>query len=772
MMVRAANVLIGDSQRPIGLISFRPHQTRFSMWDCDIQSENDTARIRESLRLLLAYGADLTALSQPNCTPLYIALCAGCEVMVDELLPATQKAFDENKVPLYYGSRLDDSFARRYLQLRSKYTPGILEDMVKEGEESFCWNRLLRLDDEGLFEELIKLRVDFFNQGTKREALPVTLVAWGYATLLEKFGREVSMYHDPSRLENLKEGTSCHFQPLLHTACRRELPNMNVIKVLVDKFGVDVNARAVVNGDSLTGESALHVLASGQYWWQTQAVEYLLHRGAEIEMRNEQGESPLSVCANNNSYRTGCWRNAVAEVLLRHGANPNSLDKYGLTCLNKAGSNTEMVRMLIKYGADINLGDTPALFTAIASHDLATVEVILDSGAGFNARRKASNPNQWKRIPVSEIPPLHYAASYPNNTKAKRESTLPVVKLFLEKGADPYEIINEEVTVVHDVFANGGILEPFLQLSALDLEHRDPLGRTLFLAGCSSPYPPAGHANHKGQVEDNEPIVASVLYKMGADITARDKKGMNALHYLLLATRSKSERHKQAFLDFIKDAPLLVHQKDNEGNTPLHYALRMLRLWSIEALLSAGSNPIEPDSDGNTALHYLAREASFTPHKSEQLLLFKKFLALGVSINAKNKLGETPLFMNIASEPDKYDRSATTREDITIFQDAGADFLARNNDMETLLHIASKKVRHRPSIVDGPHREDIVDRFKRLMELGCDPLAEDINQRTALDVAAACGNEDILKLFKRDGESKEAERKLIYSSSQRRRPYR
>jgi ankyrin repeat protein len=198
----------------------------------------------------------------------------------------------------------------------------------------------------------------------------------------------------------------------------------------------------------------------------------------------------------------------------------------------------------------------------------------------------------------------------------------------------------------------------------------------------------------------------------------------------------------------------------------------MLRLWSIEALLSAGSNPVEPDSDGNTALHYLAKEVSFTSHKSEQLLLFKKFFALGVSINAKNKLGETPLFMKIASEPDKHDRSATTREDITIFQDAGADFLARNNDMETLLHIASKKVCHRHSRVDARHREDIVDRFKRLMELGCDPLAEDINQRTALDVAAACGNEDILKLFKRDGESKEAERKLIYSNSQRRRLYR
>jgi len=51
--------------------------------------------------------------------------------------------------------------------------------------------------------------------------------------------------------------------------------------------------------------------------------------------------------------------------------------------------------------------------------------------------------------------------------------------------------------------------------------------------------------------------------------------------------------------------------------------------------------------------------------------------------------------------------------------------------------------------------------MKCLMKLGCDPLSEDINQRTALDVAAAYRNKDILQLFKRDGESKEAERKEI-----------
>jgi len=150
----------------------------------------------------------------------------------------------------------------------------------------------------------------------------------------------------------------------------------------------------------------------------------------------------------------------------------------------RAGANTEMVRNLIKYGTDINLGDTSALFTAFASHDLPTVETIVDSRAGLNARRKANNPHEFERLPVSEIPPLHCAASCPNNTKTRRGSALPIVRLFLEKGADPYEIINGQVMVMHDIFANGGSVEPLFELPSLDLEHRDPLGRTLLLTGC------------------------------------------------------------------------------------------------------------------------------------------------------------------------------------------------------------------------------------------------------------------------------------------------
>lgn len=283
------------------------------------------------------------------------------------------------------------------------------------------------------------------------------------------------------------------------------------------------------------------------------------------------------------------------------------------------------------------------------------------------------------------------------------------------------------------------------------------------LAGCRSPDPLAGHVDTINQLKGNEPLVASILYEMGADITARDNEGLNVLHSLLLASNWESKRCNKIILDFIKDAPLLIHQKDRKGDTPLHYALRLQRIRSIEPLLSAGSTPLEPDSDGNTALHYLAQAAYFNSntYNSERLQLFQKFLDLGVSINAKNKLGETPMFIYIANGPYNFHWAEAIREDITVFQDAGVDFLVRNNDMATLLHIAAKKAYKKTCPNAARFKEDRVDRFKFLMEQGCDPLAEDINQRTALDVAAACGNEDILKIFKRDEESKETVQKGV-----------
>ena len=88
-----------------------------------------------------------------------------------------------------------------------------------------------------------------------------------------------------------------------------------------------------------------------------------------------------------------------------------------------------------------------------------------------------------------------------------------------------------------------------------------------------------------------------------------------------------------------------------------------------------------------------------------------------------------------------------------IFVEAGADLTVRNKRGESLLHRFAGfavTVYPTPSLEFGRAIEDTVELFGWLIEQGCKVGWEDCEQRTALDVAAANGNEGILKLFQRE----------------------
>ncbi|EPE10199.1 ankyrin repeat protein [Ophiostoma piceae UAMH 11346] len=102
-------------------------------------------------------------------------------------------------------------------------------------------------------------------------------------------------------------------QPLLFLACARELPNMRVVRLLVETCAVDVNGRSMTSEqfeaarelppsewgsdeDPLPYATALHELARGRFWWgSTQAIPYLLAHGADVNAKDEQGRTPLDL---------------------------------------------------------------------------------------------------------------------------------------------------------------------------------------------------------------------------------------------------------------------------------------------------------------------------------------------------------------------------------------------------------------------------------------------------------------------------------------------
>ena len=119
------------------------------------------------------------------------------------------------------------------------------------------------------------------------------------------------------------------------------------------------------------GDTALHIAAAA---YQTESVSILLAAGANFHARNRRGQEALHAAACG-SPGSPMW-NPTAQVatitrLIEAGADPNALDKSGVSPLHKAVRTRcgGAVRALLELGADPALknksGSTPLLLARL-----------------------------------------------------------------------------------------------------------------------------------------------------------------------------------------------------------------------------------------------------------------------------------------------------------------------------------------------------------------------------------------------------------------------
>ena len=125
-------------------------------------------------------------------------------------------------------------------------------------------------------------------------------------------------------------------------------------------------------------------------------------------------------------YVTPLWCAAVADkldvvkVLLRHGAQINSVSDSGSTAVRSACfmTNIDIVKYLVDQGADISISNFTGGTCLINSVQSATLcEYLLDHGADINA------------LDIKNNTALHYAIE---------EHRFKTVKLLIERGANPF----------------------------------------------------------------------------------------------------------------------------------------------------------------------------------------------------------------------------------------------------------------------------------------------------------------------------------------------
>ena len=734
-------------------------------------SEKQTVGVRQIIRCLVAHGADISFLTSSDLRKSYggrsnlldSATASDDEVLVDELLSIVEsrpvEESTEEELEWRYYMPWDD-FKERYVRLRPQTTVGLLDRIIKEGENNIkTFHQLLETEDERGIEEMQRLGADLIKPDWNGESCLSTLAKWGYASLLEKLGAQASMIDEPwfTEIEKTDPNLPGRLRPILHIACDRALPNFAVLEVLAEKLGVNVNCKSKKDAN----KTALHILAQSQHWWQTRALEYLIERGSDIEAKDDHNCTPLHIAVSNNKKR-------AVEILLGKGADPNVLDSDNQSCLNKVGSHPDIAHLLIRHGADVSAGNKTFIFNAIESMDLATVDLVIEMKANLNIRPtpdKEEDDGDEDNMPlfiaqrrmwalmvdVSEKSyPIHFAAQKKFNTSESRPKMIPIINSLIRGGANPLLPYNGEGdSVLHEICESEGIIEPFLDAPNIDLEARDSKGRTPLLAACATPH--GWHIEGKGWTYP-QPNSAEILFQKGVDLTATDNEGRNVLHHLLQTANGHHNNRKstkptfELFLSQPQGAALVV-QKDATGSTPLHFALKNRALWAVEMLLEQGSDPLLPDNDGNTAIHHLCAQFSPIEYQSENPLvfsLFDKFLSFGLSINARNNLGQTPLFSY-------FSLNFSYLETLPKLLVAGADLTMKDNKSQGLLHVIAKKPNSKSQDLARFNKNGMnpdVEIFMWLMEKGLG-MDEDSEQRTPPDVAAASGNTGILELFKR-----------------------
>lgn len=146
------------------------------------------------------------------------------------------------------------------------------------------------------------------------------------------------------------------------------------------------------NSENFQGENPLHLLSQGEYESQEDGiciVRELLEWGVDVNAQSKCHKTPLH-------FASYFGRQAIAQVLLDHNANPDAEDGYGETPLHlvsrgKYSSQEDGVgvaRLLLKYGADVNARDgekrTP-LHHASYNGMVAIAQVLLEHGGTPNA---------------------------------------------------------------------------------------------------------------------------------------------------------------------------------------------------------------------------------------------------------------------------------------------------------------------------------------------------------------------------------------------------
>ncbi|HEY4362463.1 MAG TPA: ankyrin repeat domain-containing protein [Bryobacteraceae bacterium] len=409
------------------------------------------------------------------------------------------------------------------------------------------------------------------------EAVDLLLKAGAHADAADRYGMTPLFYavtngNAPIAERLLAAGANANGSgqagdTLLMIAARADLPE--ILQALLEK-GASVNA-----ADEVTRETPLMWAVRAN---NLKAVKILLDRGAEVSARTREGKLPerRPPGAGGGSHGVGIVRGGWPD----RGYQPEGPGGMSPLLFAARDGRREIAKVLLDAKADLNGPDvngiTP-LLAAISNHHLPVAQLLLERGAN------PKTADQWGRTPLWAAVEIRNRDIGRSGERIDRDGALQLIRALLDRGVD----VNARTTEVPPVRR---FVLPLGDLSWVDFTGQTAFLRAalsgdvtvmkLLLEKGADPKIPANSnttalmaaagvnwvvAQTFTESKESQLEAVKLCLDLGADVNAVNSMGLTAV-------MGAANRGSDEILQFLVDKGARLDVKDKEGRTPYNWA--------------------------------------------------------------------------------------------------------------------------------------------------------------------------------------------------------